>query len=100
MIDILNESTGRSFNTEVVFKDEVLTGRYASGFALALLAKDVAIAAALAQAVGLDAPVCSLVSERWARARAALEPFADHAEAHRGWWDVVFAGGGCGGSDG
>ena len=56
MLDVLNTSTGRSFNTEVVFKDEVVPGRYATGFALALLAKDVGIAASLAESSGLETP--------------------------------------------
>ena len=54
MLDVINTSTGRSFNSETVFKEEVVTGRYASNFALALLAKDVSIAASLAEASGLD----------------------------------------------
>ena len=91
MLDVLNSSSGRSFNTEVVFKDDVVPGRYATGFALALLAKDVSIAASLAAASGLDAPVCQLVSERWSAARDALAPGADHSEAHKAWWDVVLA---------
>jgi len=97
MLDVLNASTGRSFNTEVVFKDEVVPGRYATGFALALLAKDVGIAAALARETGLDTPACELVSRRWAQAREALDPGADHSEAHRGWWPVVLATGERGG---
>jgi 3-hydroxyisobutyrate dehydrogenase len=91
MLGVLNTSTGRSFNTEVVFKDEVVPGRYATGFALALLAKDVGIAASLAQASGLDTPVCGLVADRWALARDALPPASDHSEAHKGWWDVALA---------
>ncbi len=91
MLDVLNASTGRSFNTEVVFKEEVVPGRYASNFALALLAKDVSIAASLAEASGLETPVCELVSERWAVARDALPPGSDHSEAHKAWWDVTLA---------
>jgi 3-hydroxyisobutyrate dehydrogenase len=49
MLDVVNSSTGRSFNTEVVLKDDVVTGRYGTGFALGLLAKDVGIAAGLAE---------------------------------------------------
>ena len=67
MLDVLNTSTGRSFNSETVFKEEVVGGRYASNFALALLAKDVSIAASLAKASGLETPVCELVSARWER---------------------------------
>ena len=65
MLDVINTSTGRSFNTEVVLKDDVITGRYGTGFALGLLAKDVGIAADLAEAVGVDAPACQLVRRRW-----------------------------------
>jgi len=91
MIDVINNSTGRSFNSEVVFKGDVLTGRYGTNFALALLAKDVGIAASLAQTSELDTPVVALVSERWAQALEALGQGRDHSEAHKGWWDVELA---------
>lgn len=88
MLDVLNSSTGRSFNTEVLFAHEVVTGRYASGFALALLAKDVSIAASLAAASGLQTPIVGLVSTRLAEARDALPAGSDHSLGHQGWWDV------------
>jgi len=91
MLDVLNAASGRSFNTEVVFKDEVVPGRYASGFALALLAKDVGIAASLATSAGLEAPVCGLVSRRWSQALERLGPTTDHSEAHKAWWSVALA---------
>ena len=93
MLDVLNASSGRSFNTEVVFKDDVVPGRYATNFALALLVKDVGVAASLAQASGLDTPVCGLVRRRWAQALEVLGPGADHSEAHKGWWSVALAAG-------
>jgi 3-hydroxyisobutyrate dehydrogenase len=86
IIEVINASTGRSFNSEHVFGEHVLTRRYATGFALGLLAKDVAIAADLAQASGFDTPVCRLVSERWAAALDGLGFAADHSEAHKTWW--------------
>ena len=43
MIDVINASTGQSFISEI-FVPEVLTGRYGTGFALGLIAKDVRIA--------------------------------------------------------
>ncbi len=91
MIDVMNASSGRSFNTEHVVKDHVLTGVYGTGFALGLLAKDTGIAALLAEAAGVDAPLCTLVSTRWADASAALGPAADHSEAHKVWWDARLA---------
>jgi len=86
MIDVMNASTGRSFNTEVVVKDHVLTGAYATNFAVGLLAKDVGIAASLAEASQVDAPLCGLVARRWAAAAGELGPSADHSEAHKHWW--------------
>ncbi len=88
MLDVINASTGRSFNTEVVLKQDVITGRYGTGFALGLLAKDVGIAADLAEAVGVDAPACQLVHRRWAEAAEGLGFSADHSEAHKRWWPV------------
>jgi 3-hydroxyisobutyrate dehydrogenase len=93
MLDVVNTSTGRSFNSEVVLKDEVITGRYGTGFALGLLAKDVGIAADLADSLGADAPALRLVRSRWADAAAGLGFSADHSEAHKAWWpDDLSAG--------
>ena len=86
MFDIVNTSTGRSFSSEVVLRGNVVTGEYATGFALGLLAKDVGIAADLADALAVDAPTLALVSRRWAEAAVALGPDADHSEAHKQWW--------------
>ena len=91
MIEVMNASTGRSFNTEVVVKDHVITGRYATRFALGLLSKDVGIAAKLAASSGVEAPLCRLVSGRWAEAAATLGPAADHSEAHKSWWQADLA---------
>jgi 3-hydroxyisobutyrate dehydrogenase len=88
MIDVFNASTARSFNSEIVFKDHVITGEYATRFALGLLAKDVGIGANLAEAKGIDAPLARLSAERWQQALAAGEFQADHSEAHKGLWDA------------
>jgi len=88
MVEIVNNSTGRSFLSDVVFPDEVLTGRYGTGFALGLLAKDVTIAAGIADGSGVDAPLCRMVQQRWAEAAQALGFAADHSMAHKQWWDV------------
>jgi 3-hydroxyisobutyrate dehydrogenase len=92
MVEVLNASTGRSFSTELVFKEHVVPGRYATGFALGLLAKDVGIAADLASATGIEAPLCRLVSRRWSEALEALGATSDHSEAHRSWWPSELAG--------
>jgi 3-hydroxyisobutyrate dehydrogenase len=87
MIDILNASTGRNFTTEVMIKEQVLGGKFATGFALGLMAKDVKIAADLGEAVKLDAPLSRLIRDRWALARERLGAARDTSEALLGWKD-------------
>ncbi len=83
MIDILNVSTGRNNSTENKIKAFVLSGSYAGGFALGLMAKDLAVAAELADAVGLPSPLAHAVAELWSQAGAALPAGADHTEIDR-----------------
>jgi 3-hydroxyisobutyrate dehydrogenase len=85
MVEILNVSTGRSFHTDLVLLEHVVGGRFASGFQLGLLAKDVRIAADLARDVGLDAPLLDLVSRRFDAARDTLGYARDHTEAIKAW---------------
>jgi 3-hydroxyisobutyrate dehydrogenase len=85
MVDILNASTGRNFSTEYTLKEHVLPGRFATGFALGLLAKDVAIAADLAEAIGIDAPACRLIRQMWADAANAMGSGPDHSVAIKRW---------------
>jgi 3-hydroxyisobutyrate dehydrogenase len=86
MVNVFNASTARSFNSEVVFKDHVITGKYATAFALGLITKDVGIAENLAEESGVDAPFVRLSSARWSASVAELGPAADHSEAHKAWW--------------
>jgi 3-hydroxyisobutyrate dehydrogenase len=85
MLEIMNVSTGRNFNTEVVLQEHVVGGKYASGFALGLLAKDVKIAADLTRAVNIDAPMAQLISRRYEQARDELGYARDNTEAILAW---------------
>ncbi|HTR00009.1 MAG TPA: NAD(P)-dependent oxidoreductase [Candidatus Acidoferrum sp.] len=85
LVDILNVSTGKSFISEIVMKDHVLDGKFATGFKLGLMAKDVQIAVDLADAVGLAAPVAHQVNERWKDALNRLGFDADNTEAIKSW---------------
>jgi 3-hydroxyisobutyrate dehydrogenase len=85
MIDIMNVSTGRNFHTDMVMKDHVVGGKFATGFAVGLLAKDVGIAEDLAHAMAIDAPLTELVSRRWAFARDAIGATRDNTEAYLAW---------------
>jgi 3-hydroxyisobutyrate dehydrogenase len=96
MVEIVNNSTGRSFLSDVVFPNDVLTGRFGTGFALGLLAKDVTIAAGIPEDSGVDAPLCRLVQQRWAEAAQGLGSAADHSMAYKQWWDVDLSDAGSG----
>jgi 3-hydroxyisobutyrate dehydrogenase len=85
MTDVINASTGRSFNSENMIKQQVLSGKFATGFALGLLAKDVGIAADLARQSGVDAPIGALVSQLWSEARDAIGGEQDHSRAWAHW---------------
>jgi 3-hydroxyisobutyrate dehydrogenase len=85
MLEIMNVSTGRNFNTEVVMSEHVVGRKFATGFALGLLAKDVKIAADLAVATDLDAPLTRLVAERYALAQTQLGGARDNTEAILSW---------------
>jgi 3-hydroxyisobutyrate dehydrogenase len=85
ILDIINVSTGRNFNTELIMKEHVVGQKFATGFALGLLAKDVRIAADLARAVNFDGPMSKLVSERYALACDRLGAARDNSEAILSW---------------
>jgi 3-hydroxyisobutyrate dehydrogenase len=90
MIGVFNASTARSFNSEIVFKEHVVSGTYATAFALGLITKDVGIAANLAVESGVDAPLTRLSRARWNAAVGELGFGADHSEAHKSWWPADF----------
>jgi 3-hydroxyisobutyrate dehydrogenase len=85
MLAIMNSSTGRNFNTEVVLQEHVVNGKYATGFSLGLLTKDVGIAADLMRAVQMDAPLSMLIEQRYRQALAQLGPQRDNSEAILAW---------------
>jgi 3-hydroxyisobutyrate dehydrogenase len=82
-VDVFNASSGRSFVTEVLVPERVLSGSWPRTFRLALLDKDVGIARAFAREAGVDASVLELAGTLLSSARAALGEDADHVEAIR-----------------
>ena len=81
MVEILNVSTGRSFHTDLVLREHVVGGKFATGFQLGLLAKDVRIAADLAHELRLDAPLAA-PGQRALRDRTRCARL--HARSYRG----------------
>ena len=85
IVAAINGSTGRNFNTENTITPQVLDGAFATGFSLRLMAKDVALARALAEATATDAPNCELIALMWAQARDDEGPEEDFTTAARYW---------------
>jgi 3-hydroxyisobutyrate dehydrogenase len=82
-LDVLNVSSGRSFVSETLVPERVLTAAWPRTFRLALLQKDVGIATALLEETGVDGPVLELAGELFTRARTVLGESADYLEAIR-----------------
>jgi 3-hydroxyisobutyrate dehydrogenase len=83
MLDAVNGSSGRSGSTENKWPNFVLPGSFDSGFALALMLKDIRIALGLAEATGGPNELAARTVELWAEAADALGPAADHTEIVR-----------------
>lgn len=83
MVDVLNGSTGRNNTTEVKVRPFMLSGRFDSGFALRLMAKDLGIAIGLAEAIGEPMRLGEDVLRIWRDAAQALPADADHTEMFR-----------------
>jgi 3-hydroxyisobutyrate dehydrogenase len=82
-LEVINTSSGRSGSTEVKLPDYVLPETYDSGFALALMLKDMRIAVSLGEAVGAKPKLGAEAVELWSRALDALPENADHTEIAR-----------------
>jgi len=83
MTDIFNSSAGSNSTTRNKIKQHVLTNAFASGFSLALMAKDVGIAAGLARSLGVDTPLARRTRDLWRAAGRAMPAGADHTEIYR-----------------
>ncbi len=83
MIAAINASTGRNSTTARKIPQDVLTGRFASGFKLGLMAKDVGIAAELARGLKLSVPFLKETLRQWRAAQKAMPRNADHTEIYK-----------------
>jgi 3-hydroxyisobutyrate dehydrogenase len=80
-LEVINASSGRSNSSENLIPQRVLTRAFPRTFRLALLEKDIAIAAVMAEDLRARTPVISLTAERFHEAREKLGEQADHVEA-------------------
>ena len=82
-LDVINASSGRSFVSEVLISERVLTGAWPRTFRLALLDKDVGIARALLAETGVEGPLLEQTGTRLSAARAELGETADYLDPIR-----------------
>jgi 3-hydroxyisobutyrate dehydrogenase len=82
MTKVLNSSSGRSNASENKLAQFMLSGKFDSGFALQLMAKDVGLAVALAGALGCPLEVAGLVADQWRRLGGQSTPATDHTQIY------------------
>lgn len=80
-LDVINASSGRSNSSMNLFPERVLTRAFPRTFRLALLDKDVGIAAQVARDQKVTSPLMQLTAELFRAAHVALGEEADHVEA-------------------
>ncbi len=83
MVEVLNASSGRSFVSEALVPERVLTGLWPRLFRLALLEKDIGIAHDLARELGVADPVLAHAREEYRRLRTTLGESADYLDPIR-----------------
>lgn len=82
-VEVLNASSGRSFVSEALVPERVLTGAWPKLFRLALLEKDIGIAESLARELDIEAPVLAYLRDRYRDFRADLGEDADYLDPIR-----------------
>jgi 3-hydroxyisobutyrate dehydrogenase len=80
-VEVLNQSSGRSFVSEALVPERVLTGRWPQTFRLALLDKDVGIARRVLAEHSVPGPMLELAAELMSQVRKTLGEQADYLEA-------------------
>jgi 3-hydroxyisobutyrate dehydrogenase-like beta-hydroxyacid dehydrogenase len=94
LLEVFNAGSGRNTATSQKFPAHVLTRRFASGFRLELMAKDVELCVAEARDRRFPMLVGGLVQQIWTLARSQARAGADHTEIVRlfeGWAGVEIA---------
>lgn len=78
VVGVINASTGRNNTTENKAERYLIPRSFTSGFALALMEKDVSMARSLAADLGMEPQELGFVSDYLSRALAVLGKAADH----------------------
>lgn len=80
---VMNASSGRNIATETKLAQEIITARYAGGFQLGLMRKDLETAGRIAAGTGTAHALLDLCRAQWGAAVEQLGPKADNTEIHR-----------------
>jgi 3-hydroxyisobutyrate dehydrogenase-like beta-hydroxyacid dehydrogenase len=67
LLDVINAGSGRSAASEIKFPQQILSRKFARGFSIALMCKDVGIAVDMAHNVDAPAQIATAVLELWKR---------------------------------
>ncbi|MEH7871306.1 NAD(P)-dependent oxidoreductase [Rhizobium laguerreae] len=82
LTDVLNLSTGKNHSTEVKLKPFIIPENFTSGFAMALMAKDIETAASLARQLGKPEPGLEHAAALWKESLERVGKAADHTEIY------------------
>ena len=80
-LEVINASSGRSNTSMNLFPERVLSRAFPRTFRLALLDKDIGIAAEVAREQTVPSPILQLTAELFHMARVELGEAADHVQA-------------------
>ena len=83
MVSVMNNSTAKNNTTENKVNQFMLSGKFNSGFSLALMAKDLGIAIGLGQSLNSPMQVGESVLASWQQGNLMLGKGADHTEMYR-----------------
>jgi 3-hydroxyisobutyrate dehydrogenase len=89
MVEILDRSYAKNLSTEIVLRQQILSGAFFHNFTLALAAKDARIAAETAQAVGFGADTPAHFASLLEDAIAAMGPGADLTTSYK-YFDTLW----------
>lgn len=78
MLEVINNSSGKSFSSEVKFPQQILSGKYEVGFTIELMCKDINIATELAREADVPTFISGSVVQLWKYAKAQGGGFKDH----------------------
>ena len=80
---VFNASTGRNNTTDVKVETFMLSGAFNSGFALALMRKDLQTAQSFIDRMGTEDGFAQACLNAWKQAEEGLDPGADHTAMYR-----------------